>query len=344
MKENTYLNRCFELAQKGIGNVKSNPIVGCVIVADNRVIGEGWHEKYGKGHAEVNAVNSVRSEDKYLLEKACVYVSLEPCAHYGKTPPCCDLLIKNNVAEVVIACVDPTSKVNGQGIQRMKEAGINVRHGILEKEAKFLIRRFITFQQKKRPYIILKWAQSYDGFMGKKNEKYWITNKLCKKLSHKWRSEEQAILVGEQTILTDNPNLTIREWFGTNPIRIALQKYHLFHQDLNIFNLDAETMLFTSLENQKIHKLHQKFLLDRSKQNFIPFVLETLFKKKVKSLIVEGGQKILQSFIDQNLFDEVRVLQSSNRMDEGIKAPVFSDSFQENYDIGDNSVKIYYKS
>ena len=239
-----YINRCIQLAKNGLGTTYPNPMVGSVIVYNDEIIGEGWHQKAGESHAEVNAINSVK--DKSLLSKSTIYVSLEPCSHFGKTPPCCDLIIKNNIPNVVIGTVDPFAKVAGNGIKKLLEAGKNVTIGILEDECNDLNKRFFTFHTKKRPYIILKWAESADGFIAPsskdKKEPVWITNEISRQLVHKWRSEEQAILVGTQTVLDDNPSLTTRDWFGKNPIRIVLDQNNKISKENHIFDSQAKTL------------------------------------------------------------------------------------------------------
>ncbi len=339
-----YLYRCFELAKKGLGNVAPNPMVGAVLVYNERIIGEGYHQQYGEAHAEVNCINSVKESDKQFISKATIYVSLEPCAHFGKTPPCANLIIKNKIPKVVLACKDPFAKVNGKGIDLLKNAGIEVviASEKLQKEAQFLMRRFITFHTQKRPYTILKWAESKDGFIGKKEEEITISNNLSKRLNHKWRAEEAAILVGEQTILTDNPNLTVRSYFGKTPLRIAFQKYNEFLPHFNILNNEAETFLFSGLQNQVVPSKHSKINISANKQNFIPEMLNYLHKKNINSLIVEGGASLLNSFIKQGLYDEVRIFKGNTKLKNGIKAPFFNNGFDVATSIGNNKLLIHY--
>ena len=242
-----YIKRCIELAQNGLGTTYPNPMVGSVIVYDGQIIGEGWHKKAGEPHAEVNAVNSVK--DKSLLKKATIYVSLEPCSHFGKTPPCCDLIIANEIPNVVVGTVDPNEKVAGKGILKLIEAGANVTVGVLENECNELNKRFFTFHQKKRPYIILKWAESLDGFLapekaGNQDRKpVWITNQYSRQLVHKWRTEEQAILVGTQTVVDDNPKLNARDWNGNNPTRIVIDRNNRIDPDSFIFDDTVKTVI-----------------------------------------------------------------------------------------------------
>jgi diaminohydroxyphosphoribosylaminopyrimidine deaminase / 5-amino-6-(5-phosphoribosylamino)uracil reductase len=290
--------RALQLAEIGRGNVSPNPMVGCVIVHNDKIIGEGWHKKYGDWHAEVNAVDSVK--DKSLLSEATVYVTLEPCSHFGKTPPCADLLVKHQVKKVVICNFDPFPLVSGKGIEKLQGAGIEVVTGILEEKGRELNARFFTVIEKKRPYIILKWAETADGFIAGENfEQVKISNALSHKLSHKWRSEEDAIMVGTNTALHDNPKLNVREWTGQNPIRIVVGKHERLPKNLHLFGESIKTITLSD-----------------------PTQLNELQNQKIQSLIVEGGTKLLQSFIDAQLFDEIRVFRSPKQLKKGILAPV----------------------
>lgn len=289
------MHRALQLAEIGRGSVSPNPMVGCVIVHNDLIIGEGWHRKYGDWHAEVNAVNSVL--DKSKLSESTVYVTLEPCSHFGKTPPCADLLVKHQVKKVVICNFDPFPLVAGKGIEKLQNAGIEVVTGVLEEQGSRLNARFFTVVEKKRPYIILKWAETADGFIAGENfEQIKISNALSHKLSHKWRSEEDAIMVGTNTALHDNPKLNVREWTGKNPTRIVLDKNHRLPQELHLFDNSVETIIISEVNE--------------------------ILKLKIQSLIVEGGTKLLQSFIDENLFDEIRVFRSKIQLKKGISAPV----------------------
>ncbi|MES2574027.1 MAG: bifunctional diaminohydroxyphosphoribosylaminopyrimidine deaminase/5-amino-6-(5-phosphoribosylamino)uracil reductase RibD [Bacteroidota bacterium] len=309
-----YIRRCIELAKNGLGTTYPNPMVGSVIVCDGKIIGEGWHKKSGEPHAEVNAVNSVK--DKSLLKKSTIYVSLEPCSHFGKTPPCCNLIIENKIPNVVIGTVDPNIKVAGNGIKKLLEAGINVTVGVLETECNELNKRFFTFHEKKRPYIILKWAESQDGFIApltKSEQKpVWITNAFSRQLVHKWRSEEQAILVGTNTVIDDNPKLDVRDWTGNNPIRIVLDQNNRIPKESSIFNNQAETIVFSKFEGIDFGK-------DVAQQ-----IVETLHQHQIQSIIIEGGQQTLQTFIDENLWDEARIFIGKNSFENGIKAPTIA--------------------
>ena len=307
IQHETYIKRCLEIAKNGLGYTRPNPMVGCVIVQDNNIISEGFTSAYGGNHAEVNAINSVK--DKSLLKEATLYVTLEPCSHYGKTPPCSDLIIEHKIPNVVIGCLDDNEKVAGKGVEKLKNSGCNVTVGVLEDECKEHHKRFFTFHNKKRPYIILKWAETLDGFIAPKTKDelkpVWITNSISRQLVHKWRAEEQAILVGCNTVLQDNPTLTVRDWTGQNPIRIVLDDKKILSKDLNVFNDEADTIVINS-------KLEAKQICD------------VLQKKNINSVIIEGGAQTLQTFIDEGLWDEARVFTGHMEFKEGVKAPKFS--------------------
>ncbi len=317
-----YIKRCIELAKNGLGTTYPNPLVGSVIVFNKEIIGEGWHRKSGEAHAEVNAINSVK--DKSLLSKSTIYVSLEPCSHFGKTPPCSDLIIVNSIPNVVIGTIDPFAKVAGNGIKKLLEAGKNVTIGILEDECNELNKRFFTFHNKKRPYIILKWAESQDGFLApitkEKQEPVWITNELSRQLVHKWRSEEQAILVGTQTVLEDNPTLTVRDWTGINPVRIVLDKSGKISEKYAVKNRDVKTIVITEQENltSTENLIYENCIFDI---RLVFSVADILHKNDIQSVIIEGGKQTLQSFIDANLWDEARVFKGKSSFNEGVKAP-----------------------
>jgi diaminohydroxyphosphoribosylaminopyrimidine deaminase/5-amino-6-(5-phosphoribosylamino)uracil reductase len=334
-----YIARCIQLAKNGLGTTYPNPMVGSVIVYENKIIGEGWHEKSGEPHAEVNAINSVK--DKSLLKKATIYVSLEPCSHFGKTPPCCDLIIKNEIPNVVIGTVDPNEKVSGNGIKKLIEAGINVTVGILEVECNELNKRFFTFHNKKRPYIILKWAESKDGFIAplEKLEKkpVWITNPYSRQLVHKWRSEEQAILVGTQTVIDDNPKLDVRDWTGKNPVRVVLDQNNRISNDSQIFDNHIKTIVFSRLK-PTVEKENIIFEVIDFKQNIAIQIADKLYKHQIQSVIIEGGRQTLQTFIDSNLWDEARIFIGNIQISEGIKAPILITKPFEKLSIGDDEL------
>ena len=336
-----YIRRCIELAKNGLGTTYPNPLVGSVIVYENKIIGEGWHKKAGEPHAEVNAVNSVK--DKSLLKKATIYVSLEPCSHFGKTPPCCDLIIKNKIPNVVIGTVDPNVKVAGNGIKKLMEGGINVTVGILEDECNELNKRFFTFHEKKRPYIILKWAESQDGFIApkEKSEKkpVWITNQYSRQLVHKWRTEEQAILVGTQTVIDDNPKLNARDWHGNNPIRVVLDQNNRIPKDSHVFDNKVKTILF-SRSNQTIEKENGIFEYLDFEQNIAIQIIESLYKHQIQTIIIEGGRQTLQTFIDANLWDEARIFVSNMTFKTGTQAPKLGRSQFKKQAIGTDQLLV----
>ncbi len=323
-----YIARCIELAKKGLGTTYPNPMVGSVIVHNDTIIGEGWHYKSGEPHAEVLAIESVT--DKSLLDKSTIYVSLEPCSHFGKTPPCCDLILKHNIPTIIIGTIDPFAKVAGSGIKRLQEAGKNVIVGVLEKECTELNKRFFTFHTKKRPYIILKWAQSLDGFMSpetKAEQKpVWITNEYSRQLVHKWRSEEQAILVGTKTILEDNPKLDTRDWQGTNPVRIIIDQHLVIASSYNVLDNAVKTIIITGKNIVSDHPNTIYETIDF--YNNIPKQLaDILYNHNLQSVIIEGGSKTLQLFIEANLWDEARVFIGSITLKKGTKAPEINHHF-----------------
>ncbi len=311
-----YMQRAIELASLGIRNVSPNPMVGCVIVHENKIIGEGFHQKYGEAHAEVNAINSV--QNKVLLSESTVYVTLEPCSHFGKTPPCADLLIRHQVKKVVIASTDPNPQVNGKGIEKLKQAGIQVITGILEKQAQTQNRRFITNITQKRPYVILKFAQTADGFIARQNfDSKWISDEFSRKLAHKWRTEEDAILVGTNTALYDNPQLTARNWSGQNPLRVVLDKSLKLPENLHLFDGTVSTVCYNSKKTE-IYPNLEFVKLDNSHPKFI---LKDLYARKIGSLMVEGGSQILHQFMESNLWDELRIFCAKKSFGNGIYAP-----------------------
>ncbi|MCD0467564.1 bifunctional diaminohydroxyphosphoribosylaminopyrimidine deaminase/5-amino-6-(5-phosphoribosylamino)uracil reductase RibD [Flavobacterium sp. ENC] len=322
-----YIKRCIELARNGFGTTYPNPMVGSVIVYEDRIIGEGWHKKAGEPHAEVNAIRSVK--DKSLLKKATIYVSLEPCSHFGKTPPCCDLIIEHKIPNVVVGTVDPNEKVAGRGIKKIIEAGANVTVGILEEECNELNKRFFTYHQKKRPYIILKWAESQDGFLapekteGQDRKPVWITNPYSRQLVHKWRSEEQAILAGTQTVIEDNPKLNVRDWSGNNPVRIVLDQNNRIPEDSFIFDNSVKTIVITKSEIVS-EKENLTFEAIDFNQNIIPQIIDVLYRNQIQSVLIEGGLRTLQTFIDEDIWDEARIFKGKSLFGKGTKAPFLS--------------------
>lgn len=299
-----YMRRCLQLAANGRQNAKPNPMVGAVIVHDRRIIGEGYHVRCGEGHAEVNAFASVKAEDELLLPKATIYVSLEPCSHFGKTPPCADLIISKGVRRVVVGCIDPFAKVQGRGIRKLRDAGIEVTVGVLENECKELNKRFFTFNTQQRPYIILKWAQSTDGFLDDHFKTARFSTPFTQMLCHKLRAESGAILVGRVTDEREHPGLDVREWYGPNPKRIVLS-----HN--------------TPIDN----------------------IIEQLYQEKIQSLLVEGGAKTHQAFIEAGLWDEIRVETSPQCVGGGTIAPTLPLGIKHNQRqfIDGNVIDTYYK-
>lgn len=337
-----YMNRCVELAKNGLGTTYTNPLVGSVIVYNNEIIGEGWHRKAGEPHAEVNAVNSVK--DKSLLSKATIYVSLEPCSHFGKTPPCCDLIIQHKIPNVVIGTIDPFAKVAGNGIKKLIEAGKNVTVGILEDACNELNKRFFTFHQKKRPYIILKWAESSDGFIAPETraeqKPVWISNIYSRQLVHKWRSEEQAILVGTQTVIDDNPKLDVRDWTGTNPVRIVLDKSGRIPEDYFVKDGSVKTIIIT--ENQNLKNSTSVFFENCIFDNTLPFSIVSILQQyDIQSLLIEGGKQTLQTFIDAGLWDEARVFKGAVTLQSGTAAPFITGTLQEKQTILNDELLIF---
>jgi diaminohydroxyphosphoribosylaminopyrimidine deaminase/5-amino-6-(5-phosphoribosylamino)uracil reductase len=316
-----YMQRCIDLARLGAGQVAPNPMVGAVIVYKDRVIGEGYHQKYGEAHAEVKAINSVT--DRSVLKKSTIYVSLEPCAHYGKTPPCADLIVATGIKRVVIGCQDSYSEVSGKGILKLMQAGIDVSVGVLEEFCRDLNKRFFTFHEKKRPYIVLKWAQTADGFLDKRRKEEgpvqvnWISCPETQSLVHKWRSEEQAIMVGRKTVQSDNPSLTVREVSGRNPIRIIVDSQLQITKDAKIFQDDAPTIIFNRIKDERINGLEYVKVDRMETKNF----LQKLHERNIQSVFVEGGAKTLNYFLIENLWDEARVIEGQGFFEEGIKAP-----------------------
>ena len=331
------MKRCLELAQKGIGLVSPNPMVGCVIVYEGQIIGEGFHQKYGEAHAEVNAISSVK--DKSLLNKSTLYVNLEPCAHFGKTSPCDNLIIENKIPKVVIGCVDSFSEVSGKGIEKMKNADIEVIVGILEKESRALNKQFFTFHEKNRPYVILKWAESKDGFIAPnhQNESFWMTSSESKRLVHKWRAEETAILVGRITAEKDNPSLTVREVKGVNPIRIVIDKELKLSTDLNLFDSDAKTLIFNAIKSEE---KNSNVFIKTDFNNLVLNILKNLYKQNIQSVIIEGGSKTLQSFIDENTWDEARIFTTNIKLENGVKSPIIKGKKSSEIQIDTDCLKI----
>jgi diaminohydroxyphosphoribosylaminopyrimidine deaminase/5-amino-6-(5-phosphoribosylamino)uracil reductase len=333
-----FMRRCIELAELGVGQVSPNPMVGAVVVHEGKIIGEGYHQKYGQAHAEVNAIAQVVAKFDNaadLLKQATIYVSLEPCAHYGKTPPCADLIIKHQIQLVVVGTRDPFAQVDGKGIGKLQAAGIEVITGVLEAECQLLNRRFFTKVQKHRPYIILKWAQTHDGFFAPADgSQLWITGTQSRKLVHKWRSEEDAILVGKNTVAIDNPQLNVRYWEGRSPKRVVIDRRLELDKNLNVFDQSAETLIFNEVEFNVDGK--NKYIALEDFDRYVPqYILYQLYLQDIQSLIIEGGAHTLQTFIDAGLWDEARIFTGKTVLTKGIKSPqitgnIASESFIEN--------------
>ncbi len=324
MRHEQYMRRCLQLAEMGMGSVAPNPMVGAVLVYEDRIIGEGYHMQYGQAHAEVNCIKSVKPEDIGLIEKSTLYVSLEPCNHHGKTPPCTELILQHRIPHVVSGCRDSFSKVNGAGIQRLKDAGVEVIEDVLKKEAAYLNRRFLTFHNERRPYVILKWAQTVDGYIGLEGGKpLKISNEMTDRLVHKWRSEESAIMVGTNTALSDNPALTTRLWPGNNPVRVAIDWDLRLPAESKLLDGSVPTIVINKIREEKINNIH--YFSIENKSELIPSVMELLYHEQLITLIIEGGSKLLQSFIDADCWDEARVIiNQSIRINRGVAAPVLN--------------------
>ena len=323
------MHRCLELASLGAGHTAPNPMVGSVLVyedrqtGEERIIGEGYHEQYGERHAEANCVASVKEEDKPLIAQSTLYVSLEPCAHYGKQPPCADLIIDRRIPRVVVGCRDPFPQVNGKGIEKLLAAGVEVRIGVLEKECIELNKRFLMFNTLHRPYIVLKWAQSADGKIAGNEGRTLISNEYTNRLVHKWRSEEAAILVGTRTALADDPALTVRLWNGPDPIRLVIDKELRLPRTLKVFDGKSRTIVFNELKHEeKDNLLYYQLATDSS---LIHQLIIALTQLKILSVLVEGGARLLQSFIDEGFWDEARVITNNDlEIPAGLSAPVLT--------------------
>ncbi len=340
------MKRCIELAEMGLGQTAPNPLVGCVIIHENKIIGEGFHQQFGEAHAEVNAINSIKNKE--LLNNSTLYVTLEPCSHFGKTPPCADLIVKSGIPRVVIASQDPFPKVAGKGIEILKNAGIDVQVGVLQKEYEFVNRRFFTFFKKQRPYIILKWAQTKDGFIDVERTDdspkiTWITNETCRTLVHKWRSEEQAILIGTNTAINDNPELTVRSWEGKNPLRIVIDQNNCLPKNLNVFNEKAHTLIITEKSPEIKHTNNIELVTIAFSENLIEDILNELYKRNVQSVIIEGGAQTLNTFINKNIWDEARVFTGDITFGKGLAAPIINKEPISSEMILESKLEIYKK-
>lgn len=317
MTDEIYMQRALELARIGIGQVSPNPRVGCVVVHQSQIIGEGWHQQFGLAHAEVNALTAVKDES--LLPQSSLYVNLEPCSHQGKTPPCADLLIRKKVGRVVIANLDTNPLVSGEGVKRLRQAGIEVVTGILAAEGRELNKRFFTWIEKRRPFVLLKWAETSDGFMARENfESKWISSEYSRQLVHRWRSEEDAILVGSTTAKLDNPALNVRNWSGRNPVRVVLDRFLRLDAGLKVFDRTQPTLCYNLLK----HDEHTNLIRVRvDEHDFLQQVMHDLYKRNIQSVLVEGGSQTLQRFIEAGLWDEACIFRSTQSFGNGISAP-----------------------
>jgi diaminohydroxyphosphoribosylaminopyrimidine deaminase / 5-amino-6-(5-phosphoribosylamino)uracil reductase len=340
MSSTVYMQRCLQLAKLGAGHVAPNPMVGAVLVHEGRIIGEGWHQQYGQAHAEVNCINSVKEEDRHLISQSMLYVTLEPCSHHGKTPPCADLIIKHNIPVVTIGSYDINSQVDGKGIKKLMMAGVEVNIGVLQDECQELNKRFFTFHREHRPYIILKWAQTADGIMASQSngipgpdasgsvpgpsERLLISNEYTNRLVHRWRSEEASILIGTNTALYDDPSLTTRLWDGPSPVRLIIDLQLRLPQTLKIFDRATRTIIFNAIKHEEVDNLlYYQVTEDVS---VVHQILNALYHLEIQSVLVEGGAQVLQSFIDGGLWDEIRRIENKDKtaqekITNGLKAP-----------------------
>lgn len=349
MSENSdekYMRMCLDLAQKAHGATYPNPMVGCVIVHNNTIIGSGYHKKAGQAHAEVAAIESVTHRE--LLSTSTLYVTLEPCAHYGKTPPCCDAIIAQGIPRVVVGCTDSFHKVSGKGIERMRAAGIQVDVGVLEKESRAINSRFFTYHEKKRPYIILKWAQTQDGFIDqaadlkKQTKGLWITDDICKKLVHEWRAQEQSILVGTIAAETDNPELTVRLVQGPNPLRLLIDLQNRLPDTLHLKDGSTPTIVYTLQDVESRNNLIYKTI--HSAETLWDEICEDLYARGIQSIMIEGGALVLQDIISKNLWDEMRVFTGPGYFIRGVQAPVLSFSAHYSEQRGNSQLDIYFNT
>jgi diaminohydroxyphosphoribosylaminopyrimidine deaminase / 5-amino-6-(5-phosphoribosylamino)uracil reductase len=355
------MRRCLELASLGAGHTAPNPMVGAVLVYDRstgeeRIIGEGYHMQYGQAHAEPNCIASVKEEDRRLIADSTLYVSLEPCAHHGKTPPCADLIIEKKIPRVVIGCRDPYPQVNGRGIEKLLSAGVNVTTGVLEAESIRLNKRFFTFNTLHRPYIILKWAQSADGKIAGPldgaagaGQRALISNEYTNRLVHKWRSEEAAILVGTRTALADDPALTVRLWNGPNPIRLVIDRDLKLPETLQLFDRKVRTIVFNRVRHGvgvsgvDGHEDNLYYYKLEDGEEVVGGVIRALYKLKIQSVLVEGGARLLQSFIDEGCWDEARVITNNElEIQDGLAAPVLKEPrLLSKENISSDTIRIY---
>jgi diaminohydroxyphosphoribosylaminopyrimidine deaminase/5-amino-6-(5-phosphoribosylamino)uracil reductase len=341
-KDEFYMRRCLELARKGLGLTRQNPMVGSVVVYNYRIIGEGYHHEYGGAHAEVNAINSVT--DHSLLKKSTLYANLEPCAHYGKTPPCSLLIKEKGIPRIVIGSIDSNPEVAGKGIIILKSGGADVTTGVLDEESRYLNRRFFTYHEQKRPYVILKWAESLDGFIDidRKNSNIkpaWITNHTARMLVHKWRSEELSIMAGTDTVLMDNPELNVRDWPGVSPLRIVPDKNGRLFESLKVFDGTSPTIIFAG--DKKKNKESMEYIQAHEEDFEIAFYLKELYNRQITSVFVEGGSRLIRSFIKSGFWDESYVFSGNKAFNSGVKAPEINSAPDEKLEFRGSKLYIY---
>ncbi|TAG14471.1 MAG: bifunctional diaminohydroxyphosphoribosylaminopyrimidine deaminase/5-amino-6-(5-phosphoribosylamino)uracil reductase RibD [Sphingobacteriia bacterium] len=338
------MSRCIELAQKGAGKVAPNPMVGAILVHENKIIGEGYHQQYGAAHAEVNCINHVNEKDHSLIQESTLYISLEPCAHFGKTPPCSDLIIHHKIKKVVVGCRDPFISVNGKGIEKLNNAGVTVIENILCNECIALNKRFFTFHQQQRPYIILKWAQTSNGFIGNESaHRLHISSHQTNCMVHQWRSEEAAILIGTNTALKDNPQLTNRLYKGNSPLRLLLDLQLRLPKELILFN-DMLPLVVFNFKKENLEGVVQYKKLSPEKP-LLPQIMAIAHQMNIQSILVEGGAKLLQSFVDEGLWDEARVITNNQlKIETGISAPLLKNAIEaERFWVFTDRVIYYHK-
>ena len=353
------MRRCIELAKNGLGTTYPNPLVGSVLVYNNLIIGEGWHHKPGMAHAEVHAITNSKtnavtakillasgiSSHQQLLKKASLYVSLEPCSHTGKTPPCADLIIASGIKNVIVGCVDPNPKVAGKGIVKLQNAGCTVTQGVLEDKCKELNTRFFTFQEKKRPYVFLKWAQTTQGFIAPatkdKQQPIWISNTFARQKVHQQRTQEQGIVIGTNTALLDNPSLTSRDWFGNSPTRLVIDRDLKIPKTAAIFNDKAPTIIITKVRQKNTQNTSTIYEYSSFEKNLAQSICAIAQKHNLQSVIIEGGTKTLQTFIDEDLWDQAFVYDGKISLEKGIKAPVLNTRLHSKKNIKDTNLFIY---
>lgn len=338
-----YMHRCIEMARLAAGYVAPNPMVGSVLVFEDRIIGEGYHHNFGQPHAEVNCINSVKEQNKHLIQQSVIYVSLEPCAHFGKTPPCADLIIRNKIPKVVVGCRDPFELVDGKGIEKLENAGIGVITGVLENECKDLNKRFFTFHTRQRPYIILKWAQSKNHKIANKDfSRILISNEFSNRVVHKWRSEEAAIMVGTNTAFYDNPSLNTRHWTGPDPVRLVVDMNLRLTSTLQIFDKKQKTIVFNGLKDEEQDNLI--FFKIEKNPSLVNPLLKACYQLNIHSILIEGGSKLLQSFINEKAWDEARVIENNTLIiDDGLPAPVLTNQRFVTFENISTDVISYYR-